>query len=561
MNKINTIEVLTKEEIALAEEYIRHYAYNSAVVDETKKRPFVDILDEQWAIKKHHFYKAFGDKLILSKKIKVGKSQEQLETEIDERRATPGNPIDVFYNNLYDYFARTMRNESVVYRGWSYNSVVEWAYYNLASYSELVKNVVPDGDVIVVPADETHKEFKIQPGCKVIKALGKIAERYGIEGFEEFRLEHSRVLNTPLSEEELCVSIHPLDFITMSENDCNWQSCMNWKNTGCYRMGTVEMMNSPIVVVAYLKSENDMTRFGYKWNNKKWRQLFIVVNEAIIGIKAYPYRSESASKEVIKMLAEAFSNNDYDMSNCGTYEWDCGIFYNDNHPYSKGIGIDLETDTMYNDFGTTFHDIVFSKTYYQSFLDHTNDNLYYNYSGLDQCMLTGKSVRADWYTECPDDDEVPAERLICVSCEPPRSVCGICGTHYYLAEEIILDDGTCCCPFCAEHRVVRDIISGETCSPENADLITVRMVPGRYDPNLSWYYVGVKTNRANLQNGKWNAVFPEVQARRSTPWATTWWVSIDDCSGYARELLEEYISNHYSSLEDYVSFVRSQMLS
>ena len=560
MNKINTAEVLTKEEIALAEEYIRNYAYDAAYVDESQKIPFVDILDMEWAHCKYRFYKAFGEKLILSKKIKVGKSNEELEVEFDARRQTPGNPIDVFYNNFYQYFCSLPNSGTkLFYRGWSYDSVVEWACYNLMSYPDLVKNVVPEGDVVVVPSDENHKEFKIQPGCKIMKALGKIAERYGIEGFEEFRLEHSRILNTPLSEEELCISIHPLDFITMSENDCGWQSCMNWHEKGCYRMGTVEMMNSPCVIVAYLKSEKDMTRFGYQWNNKKWRQLFIVINEAIIGVKAYPYRSESASKEAAAMIAEVFSDRDYDMSNFNSYEWDCGTFFNDAMPYSKSvINIEPETNTMYNDFGAAMHDIVFTKSIYQSILDNDFQSIYFNYSGLDQCMLTGKSVRNDWCAVESDwDDEIPAERLICVSCEPPRKRCDICGSYHYETETVIIDDGTSCCPWCAAHRTDTDVLTGLTYRHDSDDLTWIRLACGEYNPVSSWQYISVRTKRDNLFNGEWEKVFPPVQ-QHGTGWYKTYWININDCSNEAKKKIEDYILSTslydvYSSLEDYIT--------
>ena len=41
----------------------------------------------------------------------------------------------------------------------------------------------------------------------------------------------------------------------MSDNDYGWDSCMGWMNEGEYRLGTVEMMNSPCIVVAYIDGE------------------------------------------------------------------------------------------------------------------------------------------------------------------------------------------------------------------------------------------------------------------------------------------------------------------
>ena len=46
---------------------------------------------------------------------------------------------------------------------------------------------------------------------------------------------------------------------------------------GSYRLGTVEMMNSPMVICAYLSGKNQMDINGvYEWNSKKWRAWAIV---------------------------------------------------------------------------------------------------------------------------------------------------------------------------------------------------------------------------------------------------------------------------------------------
>ena len=51
---------------------------------------------------------------------------------------------------------------------------------------------------------------------------------------------------------------------------------MSWFEKGEYRQGTVEMMNSECVVVAYLESTTNMTIRDGEWNSKRWRELFVV---------------------------------------------------------------------------------------------------------------------------------------------------------------------------------------------------------------------------------------------------------------------------------------------
>ena len=116
---------------------------------------------------------------------------------------------------------------------------------------------------------------------------------------------------------ELCLSIHPMDYMTMSDNDNNWQSCMNWMNNGDYRLGTVECMNSPYVLVAYLHNPNHSMSIGpYEWNSKHWRELFIIHPEMISEVKGYCFQDENLTNTILMWIKELAHNNlDWDYDN------------------------------------------------------------------------------------------------------------------------------------------------------------------------------------------------------------------------------------------------------
>jgi hypothetical protein len=100
------------------------------------------------------------------------------------------------------------------------------------------------------------KVLKIRNGSRPMRSIRKIAESYGIEGFEHFMNKHSECLNQKSLKGTVHMSIHPMDYMTMSDNNEGWESCMSWANDGCYKQGTVEMMNSPCAVVGYLESDS-----------------------------------------------------------------------------------------------------------------------------------------------------------------------------------------------------------------------------------------------------------------------------------------------------------------
>ena len=103
----------------------------------------------------------------------------------------------------------------------------------------------------------------------------------------------------------LCVSIHPMDYYTMSDNSYDWCSCMSWSNDGEFKCGTLEMCNSKNMIVAYIKGSEKFEG----WNSKRWRQLFSVSEEIILGVKGYPYHSSDLEAEVMEMLHELAKTN------------------------------------------------------------------------------------------------------------------------------------------------------------------------------------------------------------------------------------------------------------
>ena len=166
---------------------------------------------------------------------------------------------DAFFNWFYDLPSSERP---------SYNTL------NLVNHRNLATNSYSIGEPFEVNLPD-GKILKVQKGTKPLRVLAKMAQAFNLEGFEEFRLTHSRILNQKKMTGELCLSIHPMDFMTMSDNNSNWESCMSWSDYGCYRRGTVEMMNSECVVVAYLRAKEDMkVSEDLYWNNKKWRCWF-----------------------------------------------------------------------------------------------------------------------------------------------------------------------------------------------------------------------------------------------------------------------------------------------
>lgn len=365
----------------------------------TPKCSLEDLFQPWKEAKSEYLLPLFNDKLIITKEVEVDSSKEN-ETKI-------ARLYDEYYCPLFKHIY--LKSDS-------------WSCLN---WRDFFDNQLRDSFTVYLPEGGT-KTYKA--GMKAMRFLAKVIEDLGLKDelggkVEEFRLKHSQILNTKHTKYKLNLSIHPLDYITMSDNCEGWGSCMSW-DEGEYHLGTVEMMNSSSVVVAYIASEhNDYCG----WNSKIWRKLYIVTPDFVCGIKGYPYEITNIDQEVFKMIAEMRPNH-YDLANqkhlCENMI-DCGTqsFY-------------FETNYMYNDFGS-----LYSRNIPMMFAEGFDmDNLprHFNYSGLAQCMYCGE-------TEQTVEGFVSHSRF-CGPCDD-RKYCSHCDTYVY-GDNLIEYDGEVYCTEC-----------------------------------------------------------------------------------------------------------------
>ena len=376
-----------------------------------------------------YLFKLFGEELMITKKIKFTKSIEQIYEDLDDQLFCGCDPIgDVFCREFRKYFGypapwKTKDPLNV------YEDCPDAE--RLVDYEHLATNIY-HGDTLRIPTPD-GKMVVVQDGSKVSKALKKLSEAYNIESYEEFRIKHSQILNDKCLEGELTISIHPMDFMTMSDNDCGWGSCMSWSNYGEYRMGTVEMMNSDCVLIAYLNASTPYRiNSEYNWSNKKWRQLFIINEDIITGIKGYPYRNDDLTTMVCQMIKElAAKNLNWEYTN-DIFKYDTGCA-NHNIELDRDIHINFDTCHMYNDFSRNQFAFVAK--------DIATHNCW-NFSGEAECMVCGKD---EYAIDLVDHD------LACCDCGGHESMyCDHCGTRLHSEDNVYWVDDVPYCEYCVE---------------------------------------------------------------------------------------------------------------
>ena len=269
------------------------------------------------------------------------------------------------------------------------------------------------------------KRLKIPEGTKIMKAIRKMLVFAGypnMDLFESFRNEISNLTTSKHIKTNLVFSIHPIDFLTMSDNSLGWHSCMSWMQNGGYSTGPIEMMNSNMVIITYLESSKSFQFNMHDIPNKSWRILLYVHKNILLAGKAYPYVNDKITTEVLDKMRELLYNNlkwKYQYIN-QEYRDLLGYRAND-HLRSSCIPrnnkknqhkIIIYTNGMYNDL------VESHITTYWCCRNWVPKPLMLNASGIANCMLCGEPIvpQEEINCNCDNDLDIHGNIKVCYKC-------------------------------------------------------------------------------------------------------------------------------------------------
>lgn len=243
--------------------------------------PHTDNLFDKFLMAKHHIIALFGGDLIyeLPEPVYFNLNQEAKEEGLNS-----------FLDKVYD----------------TYNLPKLWTFLD-ATKKGFYQNEVPEE--ITCPGIGSESYITIPKGMKIVKAF-----KYFIEDKDlltTVQNEASMLVQKDKIKGHLCFSVHPLDFLSTSENACNWRSCHSLD--GDYRSGNLSYMLDRSTMICYLRSDEEVQLPNFPadvlWNNKKWRML-IHLEDRWRGImlgRQYPFTSEEAKELVMKTFCQKFN--------------------------------------------------------------------------------------------------------------------------------------------------------------------------------------------------------------------------------------------------------------
>lgn len=454
--------ILSTEDKKKIENYINYYGGGAQCQG-------ADLVLSEWGRAKESLYHALGDNLIIEFPVKYALPLEDMKSKCYDALYDCHNE---WYESFYTYLAQLQDNFTIEVSDAALFTPSSYWFMNIFANLEALATgaLLSNADQQYLISKKTGKTFKFKQGEKYFRALGKLVRdaEADFEPFEKFRIKISQITNQKKLNGTMCISIHPLDYMTMSDNDYGWDSCMNWATDdgGDYRMGTVEMMNSPTVVVAYLKGDGKHAKYQWGiqdwqyWNNKKWRELFIVTPEWINEIKAYPYDNAEFTRAVMDKLREIITWEPVDYTS--------EIYYNSSTTFGKYKGrlrFSTANNGMYNDMGLfrnqKGHLMYYNKDAVENYF--TEDNTWRGlvYSGNKTCMSCGSFI---------DDEDAESNQIMCPQCGTyEREFCTCCGRGLRRDDDIYwnrYDEPYC--ESCYDEYYVQDELFDEEIDSEDA---------------------------------------------------------------------------------------------
>jgi hypothetical protein len=315
---------------------------------------------------------------------------------------------------------------------------------------------------------DSREGKKISAGTKVVKSF-----KYFIEDpklLSDLQNKASELIQENKVEGYLTFSIHPLDFLSSSENTYNWRSCHALD--GEYRAGNLSYMCDIGTMIVYLSSDKEekLPHFpsDVKWNSKKWRMLIHFSNDLNVCFagRQYPFNSPGALNIVNDVFSERLCPSGVHYS-WGSNREVWSPWYNDylsNYKRNDESEVSFEDDKYFivNDGIFNKCDCVRDAARSRHFNDITRSSCYHQPWYMFKKMWTAQdkiefTIGAEIAClKCGERTIEGQDSMMCPTCECTYGTsesdeyryCDCCGARFWTREAYYVGDEDMICPSC-----------------------------------------------------------------------------------------------------------------
>jgi hypothetical protein len=279
------------------------------------------------------------------------------------------------------------------------------------------------------------------------------------------------------------------------------------EEAGDYRLGTIEMMNSPYVIVAYVEAKDNMLICNghYEWNSKKWRQFVVITPELILGNKQYPYMSDDLQGITLRWVKDLVNSyrNEHPEDGYGFFPEEAVNVINHrvNTFGTRKVRVSLDFDYMYNDIYDSRMGFLAT--------NFADQSLSYNLSGPAVCTNCGDVI---YY----NTDTIDPSWTVCCDCSGTWR-CSCCGDWCQGEPYYTEDSDRPMCHYCYTHETVECEICGDTVmttEPVFIEILHGVEPDSRIDESYNWNYViDACANCLNYRYNDFKKMFGEIHLK------------------------------------------------
>lgn len=384
----------------------------------------------------------------------------------------------------------------------------------LEDFCEMIQNTFPEyKDLVVFIRENTdsffsnilekafiYKDYCIKPGIKFFKAFREFVPNENDLYF--IQTAASRIIQENKITGYLCLSVHPLDYLSSSENNYNWRSCHALN--GEYRAGNLSYMLDSSTIVCYICGDDNeiLPRFPetVPWNSKKWRMLLFVSDNwnALFAGRQYPFFSKAIMEEVrcrwinkVDPIRNGYYSYYYNKPSWSHWHDDCvkeayykewdeddGALF-DRYVYMRDKILPMSS-LITDESDLHFNDLIRSSYYipYYCWRWGLDNNIHFTIGAKVHCLKCGQfhlddpgamlcenCLEEDGFIRCADCEELISEddaiwidsesKYICRNCyEDNYLECENCYEIYHRDDmQYYAEDDAWYCPYCYAEAV------------------------------------------------------------------------------------------------------------
>jgi formylmethanofuran dehydrogenase subunit E len=179
-------------------------------------------------------------------------------------------------------------------------------------------------------------EINCSAGQKTSRIINAICKKFGVDKHLEYNMQFAKLadsLNPLQIKRTALLSVHPCDYLEMSNRDNSWSSC-HCLDGGEYHGGTLSYMNDGCSMIFY--TVDDDIEENYHTVPKRARQVFCFNDGILLQSRLYPQTDDEETRTIYRNIVQKIIADCMILPNLWTLkrEHDSVNYYVRTHEYS-----------------------------------------------------------------------------------------------------------------------------------------------------------------------------------------------------------------------------------